>query len=124
MAFLAAHEGKEAVLGRTLAGRMRLPAHYLAKVLATLARTGVLEASRGVRGGYRLSRPASRIRLLEVVLPFEGKRAAPGCLLRPGRPCRESARCSAHDRWSEVKASYTRFLESTTVADIRGGAPR
>jgi Rrf2 family protein len=123
VAWLAAHpgEGDQAVLGRELARKIKLPGDYLSKVLAQLARAGVLRASRGVKGGYRLARPASRIRLIEVVLPFEGKHARPGCLLHPERPCRSSATCAAHGSWADVKASYTDFLEKTTVADIQDG---
>lgn len=118
-AWLAADEAGDAVLGRDLARKVGVPAPYLAKVLGTLARTGVLTASRGVRGGYRLARPAREIRLMEVVEPFEGKRARPGCLMRPGEPCREDAACPAHAAWSQVKESYLGFLESTTLADIK-----
>lgn len=124
VAWLAAREDGEAVLGRDLAKEIGVPAHYLSKVLATLARGGVLTASRGVRGGYRLARPASRIKLVDVVVPFEGKRARPGCLLRPDRSCSESRACSAHDLWAGVKQSYLDFLEKTSVEDIRGGAAR
>jgi len=120
LAHLAAGGGEDATLGRDLARKVRVPSHYLAKVLATLARTGVLTATRGVRGGYRLARPARQIRLMDVVEPFEGQRAHPGCLLRPGEPCRERAACSAHAAWSGVKTSYVRFLETTTLADIQG----
>lgn len=121
VAFIAAHDGEDAILGRDLAKEIEVPVHYLSKVLAALARGGVLTASRGVKGGYRLARPASRIKLVDVVLPFEGKRTHPGCLLRPERPCRESAPCAAHGRWSGVKQSYIDFLEKTTVEDIQGG---
>lgn len=119
LAWLAAQEGDGAVLGRDLARRVGVPPDYLAKVLATLARTGVLTASRGAKGGYRLARPARRIRLIEVVQPFEGKRAQAGCLLRPGKPCRSSGACSAHDAWSGVSAAYLGFLDETTLDDIR-----
>jgi Rrf2 family protein len=118
-AWLAASRQGEAMLGRDLAGKVGIPAPYLAKVLATLARTGVLTASRGVRGGYRLARPARQISLMEIVEPFEGKRARPGCLLRPDEPCREEAACSAHAAWSDLKATYLGFLETTTLADIQ-----
>ncbi len=124
LAHLAAGEGEEATLGRELARKVQVPSHYLAKVLATLARTGVLTATRGAHGGYRLARPARQIRLLDVVEPFEGKRARPGCLLRPGEPCREGAACSAHAAWSGVKTTYLRFLETTTLADIQEGDAR
>lgn len=119
VAWLAAGQGGEAVLGRDLARKVGIPAPYLAKVLATLARTGVLAASRGVKGGYRLARPARHIKLMEIVEPFEGKRARPGCLLQPDQPCREATACSAHAAWSEVKSTYLGFLEGTTLADIR-----
>lgn len=118
MARLAAHDGKDAVLGRDLARKLRLPPDYLSKVLAALARHGVLTASRGVKGGYRLARPPDRIRLVEVVAPFEGRRTRPGCLLRPGRPCRDAGACSAHDAWAATKKAYLDFLEKTTLADI------
>jgi len=122
LAQLAGGSAAEATLGRELAAEIGVPTHYLAKVLATLARAGVLSASRGARGGYRLARPAERITLLEVVEPFEGKRVRPGCLLRPDRQCSERAACSAHAAWTGVKTAYLGFLEKTTLADIQAGA--
>lgn len=122
VAWLAEHgvergEG-EAVMARELARRLEVPADYLTKVLGTLARTGVLAATRGAKGGYRLARPPERIRLIEVVEPFEGKRVRPGCLLRPERPCRDSGACGAHVSWAAVKRTYLEFLEERTVADL------
>jgi Rrf2 family protein len=121
VAWLAANGGDGAMLGRDLAREVKVPPDYLAKVLAQLARAGVLTASRGVKGGYRLARSPERIRLVDVVTPFEGKRTRPGCVLRPEQPCRDSGACSAHHRWRDVKRSYVEFLEKTTVEDIKGG---
>ncbi|HET8723903.1 MAG TPA: Rrf2 family transcriptional regulator [Anaeromyxobacteraceae bacterium] len=119
MAWLAAHDGGEAILGRDLARKLKIPPDYLSKVLATLARSGVLDAARGAKGGYRLARDPARIKLVEVVTPFEGKRVRSACLLRPDRPCRDSGACSAHTSWGSVNEAYRNFLETTTVADIR-----
>lgn len=121
VAFLATRRRDEPVRGQALARKVKVPAPYLAKVLARLARVGVLSATRGVKGGYRLARPAGDIRLIEVVEPLEGRWTRPGCLLHPSRPCREDAACSAHGSWTGVKASYLTFLEETTVEDIKGG---
>ena len=118
VAWLAAHPEGAPVLGRDLARKLRIPPDYLSKVLATLARSGVLSAARGARGGYRLARPAARIKLVEVVTPFEGKRARPTCLLRPDRPCRDAGACEAHTAWGSVSEAYETFLERTTVADL------
>jgi Rrf2 family protein len=122
LAHLAAAPAGEAVLGRDLARELGVPAHYLAKVLATLARAGLLAATRGAKGGYRLARPAAEIPLVGIVEPFEGARARPGCLLRPGEPCSDDRTCSAHPEWAKVTTAYLGFLEATTLADIQGGA--
>ncbi len=49
-----------------------VPPAYLAKHLQALARAGVLESLPGAKGGYRLTRPAHGITLLEVVEAVEG----------------------------------------------------
>jgi Rrf2 family protein len=121
IAVLAASGGEEAMAGVDLARKMNVPPHYLAKVLARLARRGVIRARRGAAGGYRLARPASEILLQDVVAPFEGQRAQPGCLLHPGRRCSRTRACSAHAAWSGLNDSYRDFLERTTVGDIVGG---
>lgn len=50
-----------------LADRTKVPPHYLAKVLQQLATADLIVGRRGVHGGYKLTRPASAITLLDVV---------------------------------------------------------
>jgi Rrf2 family transcriptional regulator, nitric oxide-sensitive transcriptional repressor len=50
-----------------LAERTKVPPHYLAKVLQQLAGAELIKGRRGVRGGYKLSRSAREITLLDVV---------------------------------------------------------
>lgn len=45
--------------------------HHLAKVLAELARAGIVESVRGVGGGYRFSANARRLTLMDVIQLFE-----------------------------------------------------
>ena len=56
-----------------------VPAAYLAKHMQALARAGIVESLPGARGGYRLSRPAADITLLDVVLAVEGTTPAFRC---------------------------------------------
>lgn len=51
----------------TLAEKTKVPPHYLAKVLQQLSSAKLITGRRGVRGGYKLARPARDISLLEVV---------------------------------------------------------
>lgn len=109
------------LLGRELAARADIPANYLAKILWILGSAGYIGATRGSGGGYRLQRPAAEIRLADVVVLFEHHRSAQGCFLDGARSCSEAEPCSAHRAWHELDAALTRFLETTTLADIAKG---
>jgi Rrf2 family protein len=45
--------------------------HHLAKVLAELARTGIVESVRGAGGGYRFAGNAKRLTLMDIIQVFE-----------------------------------------------------
>lgn len=122
---LAGMAGNEAILGRDLAELANIPANYLAKILLTLKRAGIVQATRGTGGGYRLDRLPEEVSLMQVVELFDPPDALYGCLLHSGRPCPENRPCPAHERWSQVRNTYTKFLETTTLDQISsaGGAP-
>ena len=107
-----------AMLGRDLAGSADIPANYLSKILLSLRNAGILTTARGTGGGYRLRKRPDEIRLMDVVELFDGARARPTCLLGGSKECDDRDPCSAHHAWREVRTSFVRFLDSTTVADI------
>jgi len=109
------------VLSRDLAGATHVPANYLSKVLLTLRNAGFLDSARGAGGGYRLSRPADAIYLIDVVELFEGSKAKPTCLLNP-RPCSDETPCNAHRVWRELSMVYNGFLVTTTLASLAGAS--
>lgn len=49
------------MLGRQLAEGAGIPANYLSKILWTLGNAGIIDATRGNHGGYRLKRSAGEI---------------------------------------------------------------
>jgi len=64
-----------------IADKYGVSSHHLAKVLAELARSGIVESVRGVGGGYRFAGNARRLTLMDVIQMFEelapaGPRAA------------------------------------------------
>lgn len=79
--FLAAEKGRTATAGQ-IAGAFGFSAAHLTKVMQDLSRNGLVEATRGPGGGYRLSRSAESISLLDVVEAVRGKLDAERCLLK------------------------------------------
>jgi Rrf2 family protein len=57
--------------GTEIADKYGISAHHLAKVLRDLGRAGIVDAVRGVGGGYRLAVNAKRLTLLDVIQVFE-----------------------------------------------------
>ena len=54
-----------------IAHKYQVSPHHLAKVLAELARAGIVQSVRGVGGGYRFAANARRLTLLDVIARFE-----------------------------------------------------
>jgi Rrf2 family protein len=54
-----------------IATKYGVSSHHLAKVLAELARAGIVESVRGVGGGYRFAGNARRLTLMDVIQTFE-----------------------------------------------------
>ena len=100
-----------------IATSMRIPEKYLARILADLVRSGLINATAGRDGGYELRRPPSQICLLDVVDAAEGAIELRECVLR-GIPCGEGGTCAVHDAWSEAQEALTRQLRKTTFSEI------
>jgi Rrf2 family protein len=60
--------------------------HHLAKVLAALARSGIVESVRGAGGGYRFTGNAKRLTLLDIIQMFEDVAPAPRDTAVPRTP--------------------------------------
>lgn len=64
-------EAPEACTTQHIAENTRVPGAYLAKVLQSLRRGGLISSRRGVGGGVKLARPPKKINLLEVINAVE-----------------------------------------------------
>ncbi len=67
---LARHPERQISAGE-IADKYGISVNHLAKVLRDLARTGLVEATRGARGGYRFGGNAKRVTLYQVIEMFE-----------------------------------------------------
>lgn len=113
-----------------LAEHYGVPAAYLAKQLQSLVRAGVLTATTGRHGGFRLARPADEITLLQVVEAVDGSSPFYQCneIRQRGRgavppeQCRKT--CSLAASMHRAEAAWRAGLAAVTIGDIVAGLPR
>lgn len=67
-----AANGDEPLTTDELAQRQKIPTSYLGAILAELRRAGLVRARRGPEGGWTLARPATEVRLADVIRAVDG----------------------------------------------------
>lgn len=100
-----------------IATEMRIPARFVAHVLADLGRANLVVGSPGRNGGYRLAMPAERIDLLRIVDAAEPAGNPARCVLR-GIPCDPTGRCAVHDAFSGATSALRAELARTSLAGL------
>lgn len=109
--------GGRALLVREVAEACGIPAPYLAKIVNTLRRIGMVETQRGIGGGVTLARPAAEITLLDLCRAMGDPIAQQRCMLG-NADCSNERNCPAHCFWSEQRERIMDFLSRTTIADF------
>ena len=105
----------------------KLPHAYLEQLVGDLRRAGLVRATRGQSGGYRLARPAEQINLSDAVRALDGPILEMPC----GGPedmevCSRPQDCSVHEVFERLHASLSDTLTTTTLAQVAataGGPP-
>jgi Rrf2 family protein len=115
-----AKAGESPVTVTEVSRRYGIPGGALAKVFQQLVRDGVAIGTRGIGGGYRLARPASKITVLDVMRVFERPRTLGTCVLhdRPGQQCPEASACNLHWLFEEVDELVRCTYESVTLETL------
>jgi Rrf2 family protein len=101
-----------------------LPLAYLEQLVSDLRRAGLVEGTRGLHGGYRLSRPPAEVSVGEIVHALEGPIELVECLgetYQSGACGREPA-CMSRGIWSRVQRAIDAVLDETTLQDLCGGS--
>lgn len=112
-----------------LADYYDLPAAYLTKQLKALVRAGILSATTGPRGGFKLARTASEITLLAIVEAIDGASAPYQCQeirqqghgALPAAECRRT--CILAAKMAEAHHAWRASLASVTLDDILASIP-
>ncbi|MBT1074578.1 RrF2 family transcriptional regulator [Geobacter grbiciae] len=108
--------GKVALISE-IAEATDVPQTFLAKILQSFAKIGIVQSFRGAGGGFMLGRSASRITLREVVEAVEGPILPNRCLIGSGT-CERDSTCGVHPVWRQVQQRVVEILDGVTIEDL------
>ncbi len=112
-----ASSGGKALFIKDIAEATDLPHPYLAKIIHSLARRGLVVTRRGVGGGVALARPPETIALYDIAYALDDPLLELRCMLGAAE-CSDERACPAHAFWTLHRQEQIDFLRRTTLADI------
>lgn len=110
----------KALTTHELAEQTRVPAGYLAKVLQTLRRAGLVRSTRGTKGGFVLARPIETMSLYDVLQVIDPLNAVEGYSL--GENPQEQAIRRMHHELNELTLHVERHLRAIRLSDLAGAS--
>jgi Rrf2 family protein len=123
-----ASQPKRHIAAAEIADKYGVSSHHLAKVLAELARTGLVESVRGAGGGYRFTGNARRLTLMDIIQMFED--FTPPVVLPPQASAATPVDLALGAVLSEIDANAKATFSSITLATMlrlierqQGGTP-
>jgi Rrf2 family transcriptional regulator, iron-sulfur cluster assembly transcription factor len=117
LTYLAAQPSGRLVGAREIATSLQIPMPFLWKILRKLSQEKLVRSFKGVHGGYELARPASSIRLSEVLLVGHDSGLLGDCVLGLSA-CDEHDPCALHEQWKDLRAEMERKMKTTRLSDL------
>ncbi len=118
--YLAEQNGAGRAPTSQIAREQKIPPSFLAKIVSQLSVAGMVQTSRGARGGVSLAREPKDITLLEVVEAIDGPITLNECVSDPS-VCSFGDDCPVHSVWCGVQEKLVRELSATSFADLMIG---
>jgi Rrf2 family transcriptional regulator, nitric oxide-sensitive transcriptional repressor len=101
-----------------IAAEFGVSRNHLIKIMQRLARGGVVRTRRGSGGGAVLARPATEIRLGDIVRLLEEGQAIVECFAPCGGDCPIDGNCHLKPRLRAAERAFLAELDRSTLADI------
>jgi len=113
---LSLNYGLGAITLADISERQGISLSYLEQLFARLRKQGLVSSSRGPGGGYRLSRSAEDITVLDVISAVDEKVDSTQCEGR--KNCHGDEKCLSHELWQSLSDQIRVYLDGITLAEV------
>ncbi|MDD2789850.1 MAG: Rrf2 family transcriptional regulator [Sulfurimonas sp.] len=115
--FFANHSDDRLYSAKELAELLSIPYKFLTKIMGILVKAEFIKSIQGREGGYELNKPASQIKLIDILNTFNDETDNESCILGVGI-CDGHNKCALHDQWMQPKGLLRKMFEETTLENL------
>jgi len=116
-AYLANAPAGEVISNMTICDACRMPDRFVAQIMRMLVSAGIVKSVRGRDGGYKLTKVASKITLLEIIEAVDGPIGVDGNLDIAGLA--KVSKASVGKALAAIEADARKRLAAVTLSDLR-----
>ncbi len=119
MADLASNASKGPISLSEISLRQNISLAYLEQIFLQLKNNRLVKSSRGARGGYTLEKPASEIKLSNIIYAVDEEVKTLNCKKNSKRGCNhKSVKCITHNLWDQLDQHINGFFEGVKLQDL------
>ena len=99
--------------------RQNISLAYLEQIFLKLKNNKLVRSSRGANGGYVLEKPASEIKLSNIIYAVDEEVRTLNCKKNSKRGCNnKSTKCITHNLWDQLDQHIIGFFEKVKLQDL------
>jgi Rrf2 family cysteine metabolism transcriptional repressor len=114
---LAENYGNGSLQLKKIAEDQGISIKYLEQLIAILKSAGIVNSTRGSKGGYILAKSPKEIKLSDCFNCLEGPIVTVECVENESY-CTKTSDCITRQVWSEIQKAVMSILESYTLQDL------
>ena len=115
---IAMHQGSGYVAMKDIARRQQISKKYGDQIGMQLSQSGLLLATRGRQGGYRLIADAKDVTVLQVLRIMEGSLVPVQCLETSPNLCERCSFCMTLPMWTGLNKVVSDYLSGITLQSL------
>ena len=119
MADLASNANNGPISLTEISIRQNISLAYLEQIFLKLKNNKLVKSSRGANGGYVLDKPASEIKLSNIIYAVDEEVKTLNCKKNSKKGCNnKSTKCITHNLWDQLDQHINDFFEKVKLQDL------
>ena len=119
MADIALNESIGPISLKEISIRQNISLPYLEQIFIKLKNKKLVRSSRGATGGYILGKPASEIKLSNIIFAVDEEVKMLNCKKTSKKGCtNKTTKCITHNLWDQLDQHINGFFENIKLQDL------